>query len=189
MRRLLASLGLLLALGAAAARAQAQKPFIIEGFGTYTVPTGDFSVAVKASPGFGIGLGYSVSPALLIMGNFNWAFMKAKNDLAFGLDEDILTFQAGFGYDVTAAQPSVSVIPYLAAGMTMFRFKILDATESESKFSASGGLKLYYWFSPTIGLVAGAAANLIFVGSNELEPEASNSKLIIPAQLGVVLAF
>jgi hypothetical protein len=189
MWRLLVSLGLLLAVGAATARAQAQKPFIIEGFGAYTVPTGDFSVAVKASPGFGVGLGYYVSPALLVMGNFNWAMMKAKNDAIDGLDEDILTFQAGLGYDVTAAQPSVSVIPYLAAGMTMFRYEILDATESENKFSASAGLRLYYWFSPTIGLIAGAAANLILVGSNELEPEASNSKLIIPTQLGVVLAF
>jgi hypothetical protein len=188
MRRLLIALGLLLAIGAATAQAQ-EKPFVLEAFGTFTVPTGDFADAVKASPGFGAALGYYVSPALLIGGSFHWAMMKAKDDAAFPLDEDILNFYAFFGYDVTAAQPSLALVPFLGVGATMFRFDVGGSTESETKFSANAGLKLYYWFSPGFGILAGAATNIIFMGSDELAPEASSTKILIPAQLGLVLGF
>ena len=70
--RALFALGVLLVMGGSAARAQVEKPWVLDGYGGFFIPAGSYADVVKASPGVGFGLAYYVSPAIVVGGNFNW---------------------------------------------------------------------------------------------------------------------
>jgi hypothetical protein len=143
--RLLAAVAVMVfVVSATPARAQVERPLFLEGYGAFIIPTGDYADVVKASIGFGAGFGLYTTPAIVLMGNFNWGLMKGKEGIF--PDQDLLSYFAMVGYDVTAAVPNASVILFAGGGGATFKTKPeAGESDSQTKFALNGGIKAYIW--------------------------------------------
>ena len=184
--RLLATVAVLaLLVGSTPAQAQVEKPLFIEGYGAFVIPTGDYADAVKASPGVGAGFGFYASPAIVLMGNFNWGFMSAKEPIF--PKQDLFSAFAMVGYDLTAAQPDVGVILFGGVGGTQFKTKPETGdSESTTKLAINGGAKATFWVSPQFGIMG--AANVAFSFTSDSETGAGNT-VFFPLTFGLAVRF
>ena len=181
--KFLVALGLLLVMGATAAQAQAEKKVQLDAFGAFVLPMSDFGDVVKASPGFGAAIGYYVTPAIVISGNFNWGMMKGKDEAGGELaDLDLMNIFGTIGYDFMALAPNMSFAVYAGGGMMMFRPKP-EGAESYSRPGIDGGLKFNYWFSPSVGLLLQSGVAYAFMKEDE------GTVFALPQVVGVSFKF
>jgi len=190
MRRLLFALGVLLALSAATAQAQAEKRIIFDAYGAFVMPTGDYGEGFKGSPGFGAALGYYVTPAIMITGNFNWGFMKGKIGLGgTTVDQDVMNFFATLGYDFLAAERNMALAGFLGGGVQMFKSKIAGGAldgDSKSYPTVNAGFTFNYWFTSLIGLVLQTGVTYAITKEADF---GMNSAITLPQAAGVSLKF
>lgn len=173
-----------LVFNASPAKAQVEMPWVIEGYGGIVIPTGDYGDAVKTGFGFGGAVGYRLTPAFSLWGNFNYGIMKGATVETVELpDQDLLAYFAMAGYNFTPELPDWDVLAFLGAGGMTFS---PDEGDSETNFAVNGGFKAYYWISPTVALSGAANVGVAFTDE---ETFGSSTTVVLPAYLGVAFRF
>ena len=104
----------------AAAPLQAQMPAtksFVEGLVGAAVPTFDIADVATTGTAFGATLGYRLSPAIVLMGEFDYGMHKDK--ATEQVDINTLHYMGKVGYDVYA-RDRVTVTVNLGAGVLQF---------------------------------------------------------------------
>jgi hypothetical protein len=171
-----------------------EKPFQVEARAGYNLPTGDIADFVDGAFGFGVGFGYYFTPKFVIMGDFDFGSHSYKEDLVDpGFDvgsakEEVMHFMGKIGYVLfQSADGKMKILVNAGAGMMNFKFKADDLdSESTSKFAINAGAKLYYMFTPSIGLVVSPQGDIAFLDEEE---DGSSSAWVWPLTAGLAFNF
>ncbi len=189
----LVALALVLASPAMAQRPE--KPFQVEARAGYNLPTGSLSDWVDGAFGFGAGIGYYFTPKFVIMGEFDFGSHSYKTDIVDpGFDvgsakEEVMHFMGKIGYVLfQSADGKMKILVNAGAGGMNFKFKADDIdSESTTKFAINAGAKLYYMFTPSIGIVVSPQGDIAFGFDKDVD--GSSTKWVWPLTAGFAFNF
>jgi len=164
--RLVHSIGAsILALGVAAQTAAAQgtdeRGLAVEVRGVGVVPTFDISDAADFGPGFGLGLGYRVSPKVSLMADFDMGIHPTPTA---DFDINTLHYMGKVGYDAYVGE-RVTVTVNLGAGVVQFGG---DLPESKSYFAINAGAKVAVALSGAVDLLISPQGDIAFTKEADL---------------------
>lgn len=187
----LVALALVLASPALAQRPE--KPFQVQARAGYNLPTGDLADFVDGAFGFGASIGYYFTPKWVVMGEFDYGSHSYKDDLdpEFALGdakEDVMHFMGKIGYVLfQSADGKLKILVNAGAGGMNFNFKPDQGdSESTTKFAINAGAKLFYNFTPSIGLVVSPQGDIAFTDEAE---DGMSSKWVWPFTAGLAFNF
>ena len=172
-----------------------EKPFHIEARAGYHLPTGNLADWVDGAFGFGAGFGYYFTPKFIFMADFDYGSHSFKDDAAdpgfeFGSGkEDIMHFMGKIGYVLFhSADGKMKILVNAGAGGMNFNWKPDEGdSESTTKFAINAGAKLYYMFTPSIGIVVSPQGDIAFGFDKDLE--GSSTKWAWPLSGGLAFSF
>jgi len=170
-----------------------EKPFQVEARVGYYLPTGDAADWFDGAVGFGAGIGYYFTPKFVIMGEFDYASHSGKEDAidpefeVGAWDEDVMHIMGKIGYVLfQSADGKMKILVNAGAGMMNFKEKYEGESVSNSKFAINAGAKLYYMFSPSIGIVVSPQGDIAFTDKEE---DGASSKWVWPLSAGLAFNF
>lgn len=172
-----------------------EKPFQVEARAGYNLPTGNLADLVDGAFGFGAGIGYYFTPKLVIMGDFDFGSHSYKTDLVDpGFDvgsakEEVMHFMGKIGYVLfQSADGKMKILVNAGAGGMNFKFKADDVeSESTTKFAINAGAKLYYMFTPSVGIVVSPQGDIAFGFDKDVD--GSSTKWVWPLSAGLAFNF
>ncbi len=167
-----------------------EQPWMIEAHAGYYVPTFDISDLVDASFGFGGGIGYFVTPKVIVMGEVDYSRhggAKIEGSEATGPDVDVLHFMGKLGYVVYGSPDGkLKILVNAGAGAMNFSPDVQDA-ESKTYFAINAGAKLYYMFARNVGLVVSPQGDIAFTSKDD--GFTGSTAWVWPFSAGLVLNF
>lgn len=172
-----------------------EKPFQVEARAGYSLPTGNLADYVDGAFGFGAGVGYYFTPKFVIMGEFDFGSHSYKEDIVDpGFDvgsakEDVMHFMGKIGYVLfQSADGKMKILVNAGAGAMNFKFKADDVeSESTTKFAINAGAKLYYMFTPSVGIVVSPQGDIAFGFDKDVD--GSSTKWVWPLSAGLAFNF
>lgn len=157
--------GLLFALTTAAS-AQVERPTSIELRALAMVPTFSIADAANTGPGFGLGLGYRLSPKVRLMADFDAGFHPTPSP---SVDINTYHLMGKVGFDVVSTD-RVTVTLNTGAGVVQFAG---DLPESKSYFAINAGAKIGIRLADAVELLISPQGDIAF--SKEADVGTSNS--------------
>ena len=184
----LAALVLLIALSGSAKAQKVENPWSLEGYAGIVLTTGNFSDIAESGFGAGALVGYSLDPDWVLLANVSYSPLKANSNFTeFPLtDWNIFGAFALVGYEFGAGESTRVMIP---VGLGVAHFDPKDPNEflsSSTNFALNGGVKFYYYFSPTVAISINGMGILAFADEAKLS---SNTIWLFPLSAGLVLRF
>ena len=175
-----------LAAGLAAAPLQAQMPAtksFVEGLAGAAVPTFDIADVATTGAAFGATLGYRLTPAIVLMGEFDYGMHKDK--ATEQVDINTLHYMAKVGYSLTGPKDrGWEAIVNLGAGAV--GFDIEGSDETKTYFAINAGAKLSYSFSRSLAFVLSPQGDIAFTKKEDLT---TDNAWVWPITAGVRLSF
>ena len=181
VRLTLAVLALCIVLPAAAQAQRPAKPWLVEISGAYVIPSGDYAAFVKNGWGAGAFVGYSINPQFVVAANFNVGWLEGETCLS-PLCRDFTNYGyfAMVGYNGAAGMSKGDAYVLFGAGGVTFSPK--DG-ESNTNFALNGGVRTYFYLSPSIAFAIDLMAVVAFTPADTF----TGTTWFFP--LGVGLAF
>ena len=182
-KRLLPALALVVILPAAA-RAQApEKLWLVEASGAYVINTGTFGDLVKNGWGGGALVGYAINEFWYFLVNANVQVASAADNCATCVKTTNYSYFGMLGMNVAPSQPDWDVLLIAGAGGSTFS---PEGANSNTYFALNGGVRGYYWVSPSVALSLDAMASLSFTDQQEV---GTSSVWSFPLGVGVAFRF
>ena len=165
-----------------AAQDVAPKMFV-EGLAGAAVPTFDIADVATTGPALGAAVGYRLSPAIVLMGEFDYGMHKDK--ATEEVDINTLHYMAKVGYSLTGPKArGWEAILNLGAGAVSF--DIDGAPKTNTYLAINAGAKLSYNFSPSLAFVLSPQGDIAFTKKAELT---TDNAWVWPVTAGVRLSF
>jgi len=164
-RGLLIGAGLLFSLTAAAS-AQVDRPTSIELRALAMIPTFGISDVANTGPGFGLGIGYRVSPKVRLMADLDAGFHPTPSP---SVDINTYHVMGKVGFDVVSTE-RVTVTLNTGAGIVQFAG---DLAESKRYFAINAGAKIGIRLTDAVELLISPQGDIAF--SKEADVGTSNS--------------
>jgi hypothetical protein len=177
--------GLLVAIAAARADAQVDRyaqvdrPVSLEVRGVAVVPTFDIADAADVGPGFGVGIGYRVTPTIRLMADFDAGFHGTPTP---GFDINTYHAMGKVGFDVVRTD-RVTLTLNAGAGAVQFAGDLPDA---KTYFAINAGAKLGIQVADAVELLVSPQGDIAF--SKEEDVGTSNS-WVWPLGIGLRVNF
>lgn len=178
------SLAAVAGFAAAPLAAQDVSPkLFVEGLAGAAVPTFDIADVATTGPALGAAVGYRLSPAIVLMGEFDYGMHKDK--ATEEVDINTLHYMAKVGYSLTGPKAKGwEAILNLGAGVVSF--DIEGAPKTNTYFAINAGAKLSYNFTPSLAFVLSPQGDIAFTKKAELT---TDNAWVWPVTAGVRLSF
>jgi hypothetical protein len=171
------------------AGAQEERPFVVEGLAGVAVPTFDITDVADPGPVFGGAIGYFWDK-FLFMGEFDFgthggADIEGSDES--GPDVDVMHYIAKVGYQVyQSSDEKLRIYVNLGAGALSFEADV-EGAETNTYAAINAGAKMYYMFTPNVGVVVSPQGDIAFV--DEEDGFTGSTAWVWPFTAGVAVTF
>jgi Outer membrane protein beta-barrel domain len=161
VRLALAAMLALSTAGTAVGSAQSSRAFAVEARGTAVIPTFDIADVAEVGWGGGLGIGYSVSPRVRLMADFDLGVHGTDQS---GFNINTYHYVGKIGYDLVNTD-RVVVTANLGVGAVTFGG---DLAESKTYPAINAGAKIGIKIAPAIELLISPQGDIAFTKEADL---------------------